>query len=100
MQRQIGFSSTNLALNLDRDDEVGVGHWLEGGVHQGFVQVQDQALLAPVCRVLGAQQAFPCNMRSQLTGRNSLKGCLSATAGSHLRPECRKADDLQHQMEG
>lgn len=37
-------------INLHRDDEVGVVHWLEGAVHQGLVQVDDHADLV---RVLG-----------------------------------------------
>ena len=83
-------SKTNLALDLNRDDEVGIWHWLEGGVHQGFVQVQHQALLAPVGRILRAQQAFPCNLSSHLKGRNSLKGCLGTAAGSRLRLELKE----------
>jgi hypothetical protein len=38
----------HLSVDLHGDDVVGVGHGLEGGVHQRLVQIQHQRLLAGV----------------------------------------------------
>ena len=45
------------AVDLDRNDEVGVRHGAEGRVHQRLVQVQDQHLFAGVPQGLGTDDS-------------------------------------------
>jgi len=34
----------DLPVDLDWEHDISVFHWLEGGVHQGLVQVEDESL--------------------------------------------------------
>ena len=58
----------NLVLNLDRYDEVWVGHRLEGGMHQRLVQVEHKTLFVLVMRCCWPYHRRPCHRVGQASG--------------------------------